>query len=47
MSLLTVRNMSKRFGGLTAVDNVSLSINKGEIYGLIGPTVRAKPPALT
>ena len=32
MSLLTVRNMSKRFGGLTAVDNVSLTINKGEIY---------------
>lgn len=37
MSLLTVSNMSKRFGGLTAVDDVSLSINKGEIYGLIGP----------
>ena len=37
MSLLTVSNMSKRFGGLAAVDDVSLSINKGEIYGLIGP----------
>jgi branched-chain amino acid transport system ATP-binding protein len=47
MSLLTVRNMSKRFGGLTAVDDVSLSINKGEIYGLIGPNGAGKPPALT
>jgi branched-chain amino acid transport system ATP-binding protein len=42
MSLLTVRNMSKRFGGLTAVDDVSLSINKGEIYGLIGPNGAGK-----
>ncbi|VDR29144.1 leucine/isoleucine/valine transporter ATP-binding subunit [Raoultella terrigena] len=47
MSLLSVSHMSKRFGGLTAVDNVSLAINEGEIYGLIGPTGRVKPPALT
>lgn len=42
MSLLTVRNMSKRFGGLTAVDDVSLSISRGEIYGLIGPNGAGK-----
>lgn len=42
MSLLTVSNMSKRFGGLAAVDDVSLSINKGEIYGLIGPNGAGK-----
>ena len=42
MSLLSVRHMTKRFGGLTAVDNVSLSINQSEIYGLIGPNGAGK-----
>lgn len=42
MSLLTVRNMRKRFGGLTAVDDVSITVNRGEIYGLIGPNGAGK-----
>ena len=42
MNLLSVRHMTKRFGGLTAVDNVSLSINQSEIYGLIGPNGAGK-----
>nr|VUD28568.1 branched chain amino acid ABC transporter ATPase [Raoultella sp. NCTC 9187] len=47
MSLLSVSHMSKRFGGLTAVDNVSLAINEGEIYGLIGPNGAGKTTCLT
>jgi ABC-type sugar transport system ATPase subunit len=34
--LLSVRNMTKRFGGLTAVDNVSFDVARGEVVGLLG-----------
>lgn len=34
--LLSVRNMTKRFGGLVAVNNVSFAISRGEVVGLLG-----------
>jgi branched-chain amino acid transport system ATP-binding protein len=40
--LLTLRNVSKRFGGLVAVDDVDMVIHQGEIYGLIGPNGAGK-----
>jgi branched-chain amino acid transport system ATP-binding protein len=42
MSLLEIRDVSKRFGGLAALANVSYSLNKGEILGLIGPNGAGK-----
>jgi len=39
---LAVENIVKRFGGIAAVDGVSLGIRKGEIAGLIGPNGAGK-----
>jgi len=42
MNLLEIKNLSKTFGGLTAVRNVTAHAEKGEILGLIGPNGAGK-----
>lgn len=42
MALLLVTNLTKQFGGLTALDNVGFNVEEGEIRGLIGPNGAGK-----
>lgn len=42
MPILKIDNLTKRFGGLTALQNVSFGVDEGEIRGLIGPNGAGK-----
>lgn len=42
MAILTLDKVTKSFGGLTAVSNVNIELNRGELVGLIGPNGAGK-----
>lgn len=42
MSLLEISNVTLRFGGLVAVDNLSLTMHEGEVFALVGPNGAGK-----
>lgn len=42
MKILEVKNLTKKFDDFVAVDNISFSINEGEIFGLLGPNGAGK-----
>jgi ABC-type multidrug transport system ATPase subunit len=44
--VLEINHLTKRFGRLTAVDNLSFSVEKGNVYGLLGPNGSGKSTTL-
>ncbi|HHU06339.1 MAG TPA: ABC transporter ATP-binding protein [Clostridiales bacterium] len=40
--MIEVKNLVKRFGGFTALDNLSFNVEKGSVYGLVGPNGAGK-----
>ena len=45
-SILTINNLTKKFGYLTAVNDLTFTINKGNVYGILGPNGSGKSTTL-
>ena len=41
-SIIKAENLTKKFGTFTAVDNLSMEIDEGEVFGFLGPNGAGK-----
>src|ERR1041385_2898332 len=46
MPVVSLQNLTRKFGSITAVDKLTLDINEGEIFGLVGPDGAGKTTAI-
>src|SRR5450755_1704803 len=46
MPVLTVKNLAKNYGSLTALDGLDLTVEKGQVFGLLGPNGSGKTTLL-
>jgi ABC-2 type transport system ATP-binding protein len=46
MNIVETKGLTRRFGALTAVDNINISVQDGEIFGLLGPNGAGKTTTL-
>ena len=42
MPIIRVENLIKKFGSITAVNNISFNVEEGTIFGFLGPTAQVK-----
>ncbi|MDR1860057.1 MAG: ATP-binding cassette domain-containing protein [Bacteroidales bacterium] len=42
MATISVENITRRYGSLTALNGISFEVERGELFGLIGPDVAGK-----
>jgi ABC-2 type transport system ATP-binding protein len=42
MTILETNGLTKKYGSLTAVDHVSLAVDKGQVFGFLGPNGSGK-----
>ena len=46
LNAIEIRNLTKRFGNFTAVDNISFNVRNGEIFGFLGANGAGKTTAM-
>jgi ABC-type uncharacterized transport system ATPase subunit len=47
MNIIEIDHLTKRFGGINAVEDISFFVKQGEIFGVIGPNGAGKTTSLT